>query len=222
MKLWTDKERANYLVDYFEYMGYTLDREPGMVNIVYVEGLNFDWSINPDKPDLWNDRRLVLMFDSNGSPYIAINHKATTEPGLAATISKKAKNLGGVARIAFGQQTAWKVGFHKNNPEHPAMVQCAPVAVFRDLNKDGKRPGDILTTATGINQHGTRSGFNSLMVGLYSEGCLVGWNWSNHLAFMRLVDKDPRIQGGKNHTFRTTTLAGDEYVGSVARVLSRK
>jgi hypothetical protein len=222
MKHWTEKDHAAYLVDYCIQKGYTIDREPGMVNIIYIEGLNADWTLNPDKPDFWNDRRLVLMFDYNSQPYLAINHSATTEPGWAATISAKAKKLGGVARIVFGQQTAWKPGFHKSNPLHPALVQCAPVAVFRDLNKDGKRPGDLLTTAAGINQHGTRSGFNRLTVGLFSEGCLVGWKWPSHLAFMRLVNKDVRIQNGKEHVFSTITIAGDDYISSVGRVLLAK
>lgn len=212
----TTKELAQGLYDYCTMRQYPLSRTPGHINIIYLEGSNADGTPNADQIDRWNDRRIILKFTATGEPYIDLNHAATTEPGLAATISKKARALGGVARIQFGQQTAWKVGFHKSNINHPALVQCAPISVFRDLNQDGKRPGDLISPATGINQHGTRSGWSGLMVGLFSEGCLVGWLWTQHLAFMRSVVKDPRYVADKDFVFATTVIPGDDFYRCVS------
>lgn len=160
----------------------------GLPNIVYLEGANADFTPNDDKPDQWNDRSLLIGVNQ-GDTKILLNAQATSEPGLIAANSKAAEKLGGVARIAIGyHHEKWTGGFHKQNLQHPALVQCAPINVFRDKNKDGKRTGDFYTDdVSGLNQHGTRRGMAPSVVGMFSLACLVRRYWEDHLTFMQIL-----------------------------------
>jgi hypothetical protein len=204
---------AEKIFQYMQHAKLPFDRNPLHVNIVYVEGVNADLSRNTDQIDFWNDRRLVLQCDKWGTPQMLLSAACTTEPGLAATQSAAAKKRGGVARVQFGQFTAWRVGFHQQTrlgTQHPALVQVMPLQVFRDANQDGIRPGDKLSPAWGINQHGTRLGLNPARVGMWSEGCLVGRDWQEHMKFMELVKSDERYKKNRNHIFTTTIISGSE------------
>lgn len=183
--------------------GYTLDTKPGQVNIVYVEGMNEDGTINNDAPDGWNDLRVVIGFDGE-KPVILGKWTATTEPGKYYTDNPV--NPSGAARIAFGQYTAWRVGMHRGVQE--ALVQRGPVTVCRDLNKDMVRTGDARDTGDsfGINQH---HGYNQSedSVGKTSAGCLVGRTEAGHKAFLSIVKSDPRFIADPDYLFRTAILA---------------
>lgn len=185
--------------------GYSIFRERGHINIVYLEGVNIDGTLNRDTLDAWNDIRLAFSFVDN-KPVLLHKAMATTEPGRSATFSQKSKDLGGVARIKFGQHTAWKRGTHKGQP---ALVQCAPIIVFRDKNLDGLRTGDPISFATGINQHSTRLGWNGSRIGNWSEGCLVGRDYVQHLRFIDICGSDPRFKADKNFVFSSTIIPGD-------------
>ncbi len=197
------------ILDYMTAQGHAIATGPGEVNIVYIEGINPDGSPNPDALDGWNDLRLVILHDADGQASIAHHAIATTEPGRSATFSAAARLRGGVARLPFGQHTAWRVGVHKSE-DHPALVQRAPLLVHRDQNRDGIRTRDNIASATGINQHSTRPGFRGEQVGNWSEGCLVGWDWAQHIEFMALVTADPRYLKRKNFLFTTTLIPGDK------------
>lgn len=204
---------ANQIFNYMQYKKLHFDRNPEHVNIIYVEGVNEDLQPNGDRIDFWNDRRLVIQCDKWGQPQILLNVACTTEPGLAATNSAAAKKRGGVARVQFGQFTAWRVGFHQQTrlgTSHPALVQVMPLNVHRDANQDGIRPGDKILPAWGINQHGTRLNLNPARVGMWSEGCLVGRDWPDHIRFMELIQTDACYKKSKTHIFTTTILNGTE------------
>ena len=208
---------ASDILAYMRAKGYEVFPSPGHFNIVYIEGMNPDGTLNPDKLDGWNDLRIVIDHTADGEPFLKINHIATTEPGAAATFSPEAAKRGGVARIAFGQYRAWQVGFHKqsrNGKNHPALVQRAPVAVHRDKNRDGIRTRDNVHIGMfGINQHSTRPGFSGGKIGMFSEGCLVGWRWNEHVdEFIPLVKTDPRFVADADFMFTTTIIAGDDFV----------
>jgi hypothetical protein len=179
-------------IEYMDSKGYRFSTEPGQVNIVYFEGLNYDLQLNDDAPDRWNDLRTIITFDSQAQPTFVHRATATTEPGFSATVSRKAKALGGVARLMLTQyQDAARVGFHKTL-DHPALVQASDIWVHRDANQDMKRTGDPVRKAMGINHHSTRRNYAGNRIGTFSEGCCVGKFWSGHLAFMNLIKKDPR------------------------------
>lgn len=191
-----------------ESLGYEIYRNPGEINIVYVEGADLDGTPNDDKGDRFNDLCLLIRFE-NGEPVIIHRSVCTTEPGYAATIAASALKLGGVARVRLAQyKNCWQMGFHKGNPDHPALVQRGDVMVHRDLNKDGKRIGDRLLPATGINQHGTKPSYFAKLVGMWSQGCLVRLIWNEHLEFIDLVKTDPRYIADSKFFFTSTILDG--------------
>lgn len=202
---------ADKLLAYFIYKGYTYSTAPFTYNIAYIEGANEDGTANADKPDGWNDRRILFTIN-DGVCKIVMNVAATTEPGIKATFDPAAEKRGGVARIAFGQYTAWKMGYHKGRANHPALVQVTPLPVHRDFNKDGKRTGDKVDIGLfGINQHGAPVRANPPVVGNWSEGCLVGYYWINHLKFIGLLKQDARYVADKYFLFTTAIIDGDAF-----------
>ena len=191
---------AHLVVAAMERKGYQVDRGPGEVNIVYVEGMNPDGTANADEANKWNDLRLLIRFEG-GEPRIIGEWAATTEPGRYYTDNPM--NPLGAARIEFGQYKAWQVGIH--NESHEALVQTGgPLTVCRDLNKDGQRTGDKRQTGEfGINQHW---GYDLPEVEKASAGCLVGQSKDGHRQFMALVKSDPRYQANRKYVFATAVL----------------
>lgn len=191
--------------------GMIVRRGKHVVNIVYLEGSNPDFTPNTDTPDRFNDRGLLIVENRNNHFEVVLNHACTTEPGLAATWSRAALLNGGVARITTGQQTAWRPGFHRPSQYrrgHPALVQAAPVYVHRDRNRDMRRTGDIVTTATGINHHGTRPGWTGKFVGMFSMGCMVRPNWADHMDFFDLCIGDEQHRAEPDFLFPSAVLDG--------------
>ena len=132
---------------------------------------------------------------------------ATTEPGKYYTSVRKIDPRG-AARIAFGQYKAWSVGTHRagTRTAHEALVQTAPISVFRDLNEDFERQGDEEASGLfGINQHW---GYDlpKSDIGRASAGCLVGRTKSGHRAFMALCKADPRYVASNGYRFMTTVM----------------
>jgi len=191
---------AHLVVAAMERKGHQVDRGPGEVNIVYVEGMNPDGTANADEANKWNDLRLLIRFEG-GEPRIIGEWAATTEPGRYWT--ENPMNPLGAARIEFGQYKAWQVGIH--NESHEALVQTGgPLTVCRDLNKDGQRTGDKRQTGEfGINQHW---GYDLPQVEKASAGCLVGQSKDGHRQFMALVKSDPRYQANRKYVFATAVL----------------
>jgi peptidoglycan hydrolase-like protein with peptidoglycan-binding domain len=168
-----------------ERKGYQIDRDPGELNIVYVEGMNPDGTPNGDEANKWNDLRLVIGFEG-GEPRIIGKWAATTEPGRYYTDHPLSPL--GAARIEFGQYKSWQVGMHHpNKPSgHEALVQTGgQVTVCRDLNKDGLRTGDKRDTGEfGINQHW---GYDLAEVDNASAGCLVGQSKNRKYVFASAI-----------------------------------
>lgn len=209
---------AEKLVDAMEKHGYTVFKDIGEVNIVYIEGANLDGTMNDDKPNRFNDFRCTITFLRSENTDDWINHinkpvisgiwEATTEPGKyweEHPLSPK-----GAARIKFGQYSAWQVGIHNaSKPSgHEALVQTGgKVTVCRDLNEDNIRTGDEEDTGFfGINQH---HGYNMSVdnVNNASAGCLVGRTIDGHKQFMEIVKADPRYK--KDHKFVFTATVMD-------------
>ncbi|MBD2741451.1 peptidoglycan-binding domain-containing protein [Coleofasciculus sp. FACHB-1120] len=203
------------IIAYMLKMNYRVSVGPQRYNIVYVEGMNADGSLNDDAPNHFNDRRLVIEIP-NEVPILRQNWEGTTEPGTAYTLNPmkgRAKEFG-AARIAFGQYKAWKVGTHWGSgaEPHEALEQVSPVSVYRDKNKDFIRKGDFLDTGMfDINQH---YGFDYPRndIGYAGAGCLVGRTRQGHRDFMALIKQDKRYQLNKEYRFVTTIIPGDDLV----------
>lgn len=197
---------ATRVVEYMRSKRYLLFNGTQHCNIIYIEGMNANGTLNSDAPNCFNDRRLVLQ-TRDGIPQIIGNWEATTEPGSHYTYSPM--NPLGAARIKFGQYTSWRVGLHGRD-RHEALVQVAPVSVHRDFNKDFMRTCDRIDTGLfGINQHwGYDLPLNNISTA--SAGCLVGRSRGGHREFMNFVKSDVRYKKDPYFIFTTTIIPGDE------------
>src|SRR6185503_12095481 len=84
----TPDQLAAAIVGAMRRFGYRVFANPGELNLVYVEGANEDGSPNGNAPNRFNDRRILIRFES-GVPKIVGNWEATSEPvsGLLTTSS---------------------------------------------------------------------------------------------------------------------------------------
>lgn len=190
------------IIDYCKSKQYKLSEQDGTVNIIYIEGMNRDGSINDDSPNIFNDLRTI--FDSR-LKCVAV-WQGTTEPGRKYTLNPL--NRKGAARIAFGQYYAWQVGWHKN---HEALAQTGgKVLIHRDANKDFIRTGDDTEWGYfGINQHWGYD-LSTTNIGAASAGCLVGRTRDGHREFMEIVKKDARYLNNEDYVFSSIILPGDQ------------
>ncbi|MDZ8237889.1 MAG: peptidoglycan-binding protein [Nostoc sp. ChiQUE01a] len=198
---------ASKIIKYMQAKNYQISTNPKEYNIVYLEGVNEDWTLNKDTPNQFNDRRIVIEV-VDGIPKIVNHWQATTEPGSRYTYNPM--NPGGAARIKFGQYKAWSVGIHGNSEPHEALIQVAPITVHRDFNKDFQRVGDKLDTGLFlVNQHyGYDAPVNDIKNA--SAGCLVGRRREGHKEFMAIIKQDHRYLANKNYVFYTTVIPGDD------------
>lgn len=200
---------AKQIVSYMQLKNYVVSTEPKEYNIVYVEGMNEDGTLNDDAPNEFNDRRIIIEF-VGGVPKIVNHWQATTEPGDYYT--SQPMNMGGAARVAFGQYRAWVMGTHGNAEPHEALIQVKPITVHRDFNKDFKRTGDKTDIGFfGINQHWGYD-FPKNNIRNASAGCLVGRRREGHREFMKILKGDRRYLADKSYIFWTTVIAGDDLV----------
>ncbi|MFN6496704.1 MAG: peptidoglycan-binding protein [Nostoc sp. DedQUE01] len=198
---------ASKIIKYMQAKNYQISTNTKEYNIVYLEGVNEDWTLNKDTPNQFNDRRIVIEV-VDGVPKIVNHWQATTEPGSRYTYNPM--NPGGAARIKFGQYKAWSVGIHGNSEPHEALIQVAPITVHRDFNKDFQRVGDKLDTGLFlVNQHyGYDAPVNDIKNA--SAGCLVGRRREGHKEFMAIIKQDHRYLANKNYVFYTTVIPGDD------------
>ncbi|MEG5063165.1 hypothetical protein QUB33_06025 [Microcoleus sp. B3-A4] len=198
---------AEKIVKYMEAKNYHLARKPGEKNIIYVEGMDPNGTLNADTPNHFNDARLILGF-RDGLPTIEGAWEATTEPGYYYTDNPM--NPNGAARIAFGQYRAWQVGLHGYSNPHEALVQVGLVKVHRDWNRDMMRTGDEIHEGYfGINQH---HGWDHPVDDIHTAGagCFVGHDIEQHFDFMDRVKSDPRYRNDHEFIYPTTIIPGDK------------
>lgn len=200
---------ASRIAKYMQLKKYEIFQGIREYNIVYIEGMNADGTLNDDRPNNFNDRRIVFQI-IDGVPVIVGNWEATTEPGYHYT-HRPMDSSKGAARIKFGQYKAWQVGIHGTADRHEALVQTGgEVTVHRDFNKDFQRVGDKLDTGYfGINQHW---GYDLPSNNVYyaSAGCLVGRARQGHREFMSLIKKDRRYQLNNRYVFYSTVIYGPD------------
>ena len=199
---------ASNIIDAMERGKIPVDRNPGEVNIVYVEGMEPDGTPNANRHNAFDDVRCVISF-VDGKPKLLGVWEATIETGTYYTDHPIAEDGHGAAMIAFGKQKAWQVGDHRG---YDALVQTGgPVLIYRDDNRDYKRTGEPMSGFWGINQH---HAYNAPKdnIGYNSAGCLVGRTISGHEEFMRIVRADPRFKADNGYVFSTTVLHADQVV----------
>ena len=205
MPLHLDESLASSIARYYQHRGWYFSQHSSETNICYLEGADADGRLNNDAPNEWNDRRIVWQVQG-GLPTIIGNWAASCEPGWWYTLNPM--NPDGCARIKNPAQfKAWRIGTHGGAKPHPALVQVAPVEVFRDRNKDMQRTGDRLDQGLfGINQHW---GYGMQFVDRASAGCMVAPGWSGHLEFIAFCKSDRRYKLNAAYTFSTAFIPGD-------------
>lgn len=200
---------AGKIYQYMKQKNYRFFTGSDEYNIVYLEGINEDFSENSDAPNCFNDLRVVLAVEE-GTPVIVGQWEATTEPGFHYT--DYPMNAKGAARIGFDQYRAWQVGIHGNSQPHEALIQIAgEVTVHRDFDRSMTRTHDRLDTGYfGINQH---HGYDHPWNDIYtaSAGCLVGRTSRGHREFMNIIKQDRRYRNNHNYVFYSTVIAGDDW-----------
>lgn len=124
---------------------------------------------------------------------------ATTDPGIKSL--KAPMNAKGTAILVPGQyRGSHTIGFHQGKYE--ALVQCAPVKVYRDANKDSILDVDKHTIDTGmfgINIH--KAGIASVIVDGWSAGCQVLAIEKDYAIFMDLCRKQKLAGYGDKFTY---------------------
>ena len=124
---------------------------------------------------------------------------ATTDPGIKSL--KAPMNAKGTAILVPGQyKGSHTIGFHQGKYE--ALVQCAPVKVYRDANKDNILDTDKRTIDTGmfgINIH--KAGIASVIVDGWSAGCQVLAIEKDYAVFMDLCRKQKLAGYGDKFTY---------------------
>ena len=123
----------------------------------------------------------------------------TTDPGIKSL--KVPMNAKGTAILVPGQyRGSHKLGLHQGKYE--ALVQCAPVKVYRDANRDSILDVDKRTIDTGmfgINIH--KAGIASVIVVGWSAGCQVLAKTDEYEIFMDLCRKQKLAGYGDKFTY---------------------
>ena len=210
---------AGRIIQYMINKNYVVATGNKEFNIVYIEGLNADGTLNNDAPNEFNDLRLVIEF-VNGIPKIIGSWEGTTEPGNYYTFNSM--NSNGAARIKFGQYKAWRMGLHGKSA-HRALIQVEPISVHRDRNQDFSRVGDWIDEGLFcINQHWGFD-YSKNDIAYASAGCLVGRSTQGHIDFLQIIEQDARYlatpvgrpicdgdPSERTYVFYTTIVPGDE------------
>lgn len=191
----------NLIIGRMNQENFDINQKPGEINIVFVEGVNLDFSINPDTPNVFND--LCVVFDFvNKTPRILGKWIATADPGRYYTDNPLNKYG---ALHHNGQDRAWQLGRHKN---HEALVQVCSIPVTRDYNKDFCTVGDKKYRGYfGANCHGSNTN-NVNDIGRWSAGCKVIYQMSYFREFMKVVKTDCNFKADRKHIFAIATLEG--------------
>ncbi|QTA85193.1 lysozyme [Desulfonema magnum] len=124
-----------------------------------------------------------MNWDTGGWEFHIWN--ATTDPGTYWL--NQPLNVSGTAILVPDQyRSSYQIGLHRNKYE--ALVQCKPIKVYRDNNKDDvldMMPDTIQRGLFGINIHRASTDHRSVKVEKWSAGCQV---IADPRCFARLMD----------------------------------
>ncbi|WP_299594335.1 hypothetical protein [uncultured Microbulbifer sp.] len=152
----------------------------------------------------FNDH-LAVAFRFDGRPHCYV-FPATTDPGLYWR--QNLANVNGTAIVVPGQYAGlWQIGQHQG--KYQALVQRAPVTVYRDSNRDQVLDTDTTTESGlfGINCHRARADGESSQVDRWSAGCQVLANAADFTLLMALCNR-ARMEWGNRFTY-TLIKEGD-------------
>lgn len=177
--------------------GYVWYEEPYRLNLVGIRNAS-------PKPNSFDDMFIVVYND--GQKWVCLEYRCTTDPGAYWLLDKEKKgNAKGTAILAPGQYIdSWKLGLHQQTYE--ALIQCKPVTVIRDANRDLVLNFESAKLDTGIfyiNIHRANEKWESVQVDKWSAGCQVIANPVSFKSLIALCKEQVRI---RKHEFFTYTL----------------
>lgn len=132
--------------------------------------------------NLYND--FITISYKENEVWKFIGFEATTDPGLFWL--NKPGNVKGTAILVPNQWlNCWQLGKHSG---YDAFVQCRPVSVYRDNNRDNYLDinGEIDTGYFGINIHRSHLTVLQYVIEKYSAGCQVFRRDSSLLTLINL------------------------------------
>lgn len=166
----------------------------------YAYFINGDYNLNligvrsNKNGNEFNDAFIIEYWSKRGDKYTIV-YPCTTDPGYKSLAEPV--NIKGCAILVPNQyRGAWTIGYHKG--QYKALVQCKPVSVYRDNNKNYYLDFDSRTIEKGmfgINIH--KAGNNSTVVDGWSAGCQVLARKSDFNELMNLVHLAIPIWGNK-------------------------
>ena len=125
--------------------------------------------------------------------------KCTTDPGYYYL--QNPSRVQGTAILMPGQyKSSHIIGLHKG--KYKALVQRAPLKVYRDSNRDTNHDVDASTVEEGffgINIH--KAGTNSTRVDKWSAACTVISNAAHYERFLALCEAQVAVNGWREFTY---------------------
>ena len=141
------------------------------------------------------DDFIHAVFKDSSGGWVDLAFRATTDPGLYWR--NEPPRVEGVAVLCAGQYPgAYTLGLHQGRYE--ALVQRAPVTVYRDDNRDDRLDLDPDTRESGhfgINVH--RAGGDSSIVNRWSAGCQVIANAREFDVLLSVCRRSAEIWGDR-------------------------
>ncbi|MDT7950288.1 MAG: hypothetical protein RQ966_02180 [Acetobacteraceae bacterium] len=204
---------ASRVVRAMQGRGDWLCRHPDALTIAYVEHTEPDGTPSRAREDAFDDVRLLLRIRPAGRPAIVGCWEATTRSGRDATDDPVDEQ--GPPILDPGQYKARVMGRTAigTKLEQDALVQCLPLPVIRDADKDSTRHGDPADHGFFvIDQHGSFDAPRD-EVGGTSAGCLVGKSQAGHVAFIGALRTDPRFRANNAYRFMTSLLTPRDCAG---------
>lgn len=169
--------------------GYILYTRPYELNIVGIRSAE-------TQANRFDDCIVVFYRTDTGQWQVRI-FKATTDPGTYWLQNPSLPQ--GTAILAQGQYVnAYQIGMHKG--KYLALVQCKPVTIIRDYNRDAIldfNNGIRITGMFGINIHRAMSTGTTQSVNDFSAGCQVIADAREYAEFMYLCEHHRQLYGNQ-------------------------
>lgn len=204
---------ATKIIEAMQAHGYKVDVGEDVMNLVYVEGMELDGTPNGNRPNYWDDLRILVRVHGDNSAEILGAWEATTEPGVYWTDNPM--NADGAFHLDLGQQTAWSLGTYH---DREALRQCRPIHGTRSAVHHYARDGKPDYGDFGVHHH-CGYDYPKNDIGRSSAGCQVGRTVAGHTEFMKLVHTDSRMRADPSFVWTSTVMPAAMVLGASAPVL---
>jgi hypothetical protein len=177
-------------LDVMNRNGYKVFRhKPGGLNLNIVGVRNLRGRVNSF------DDTIAVFYENVLGGWSSAYFAATTMPGTPSLLRPVSDS--GTAILVPGQYlSSYCIGLHRD--EYEALVQCKPVKVYRDTDKDAAfdlEESSIEEGMFGINIH--RASFAAKVVGADSAGCQVIKTRDDYKHFMTLCKMSSVLMGNE-------------------------